>query len=131
MIDHLRPREGVIDRLAATHPFRGLGEPEDIAKAAVFLASEDASWITGIPLVVDGQSSPLMFASLAKILMDYRWLYGQMSAQRCLVCILCRLRELVLLSVPSHLPPSSKAWMYTSYIGSLTPPPMPPISNLK
>ena len=41
-------------RLAAMHPFRGLGEPEDIAKAAVFLASEDASWVSGVALPVDG-----------------------------------------------------------------------------
>ena len=41
-------------QLSAAHPFRGLGEPEDIAKAAVFLASDDASWITGVPLAIDG-----------------------------------------------------------------------------
>ena len=57
MMDHFRERDGAIDRLAAVHPFRGLGDPEDIARAAVFLASEDASWITGVPLPVDGQTS--------------------------------------------------------------------------
>ncbi|HEX8298635.1 MAG TPA: SDR family oxidoreductase, partial [Rubricoccaceae bacterium] len=31
-----------------------LGEPEDIANAALFLASDAASWITGQTLVVDG-----------------------------------------------------------------------------
>jgi NAD(P)-dependent dehydrogenase (short-subunit alcohol dehydrogenase family) len=36
------------------HPFKGLGTPQDIARAAVFLASEDAAWITGIGLPVDG-----------------------------------------------------------------------------
>ena len=41
-------------QLDAAHPFRGMGEPEDIAKAAVFLASDDASWITGVPLAIDG-----------------------------------------------------------------------------
>lgn len=35
-------------------PFGGLGKPEDIAKVAVFLASDDAAWVTGIPLPVDG-----------------------------------------------------------------------------
>lgn len=30
------------------------GQPEDVAAAAVFLASDDASWITGIDLLVDG-----------------------------------------------------------------------------
>ena len=36
------------------HPIGRLGEPEDIAGAAVFLASDDASWITGTSLMVDG-----------------------------------------------------------------------------
>lgn len=40
--------------VAARHPFKGLGTPQDIARAAVFLASEDAAWITGIGLPVDG-----------------------------------------------------------------------------
>jgi NAD(P)-dependent dehydrogenase (short-subunit alcohol dehydrogenase family) len=31
-----------------------LGEPSDIAAAAVFLASDAASWITGTTLVIDG-----------------------------------------------------------------------------
>ena len=40
--------------LQAMHPFKGFGEVDDIARAAVFLASEDASWITGIGFPVDG-----------------------------------------------------------------------------
>jgi NAD(P)-dependent dehydrogenase (short-subunit alcohol dehydrogenase family) len=31
-----------------------VGQPEDIAKAALFLASEEAAWITGVTLPVDG-----------------------------------------------------------------------------
>ncbi len=46
-------------RLEAMHPFKGLGTPEDIARAAVFLASEDASWITGVGLPVDGGFSSM------------------------------------------------------------------------
>jgi NAD(P)-dependent dehydrogenase (short-subunit alcohol dehydrogenase family) len=41
-------------RLDTHHPFRGLGTVEDVAKAAVFLVSEDAGWVTGIGLPVDG-----------------------------------------------------------------------------
>lgn len=40
-------------RVAGT-PLRRLGEPEDIAGAAVFLASKAASWMTGQTLVIDG-----------------------------------------------------------------------------
>jgi NAD(P)-dependent dehydrogenase (short-subunit alcohol dehydrogenase family) len=40
--------------IAKTTPLRRLGEPVDIAGAAVFLASDAASWITGHTLVVDG-----------------------------------------------------------------------------
>lgn len=41
-------------RVLSTFPLGRLGQPEDIAKAALFLASDDAEWITGIWLVVDG-----------------------------------------------------------------------------
>jgi 3-oxoacyl-[acyl-carrier protein] reductase len=40
--------------LAEAHPIRRLGAPDDVARAALFLASEDASWITGIILDVAG-----------------------------------------------------------------------------
>ena len=42
------------DQLAAGLPLGRIGEPMDIAAAAVFLASDDAAWITGIDLTVDG-----------------------------------------------------------------------------
>ena len=41
-------------RVLSTFPLRRLGQPEDIAKAALFLASDDAEWVTGIWLTVDG-----------------------------------------------------------------------------
>ncbi|TVY83716.1 2-(R)-hydroxypropyl-CoM dehydrogenase [Lachnellula suecica] len=40
--------------LVAAHPWGDLGQVEDMARAAVFLVSEDAQWITGHSLVVDG-----------------------------------------------------------------------------
>jgi NAD(P)-dependent dehydrogenase (short-subunit alcohol dehydrogenase family) len=42
---------------AAAYPLKRLGEPEDIGAAVAFLASSDASWITGQVLVVDGGAS--------------------------------------------------------------------------
>ncbi|HSL27023.1 MAG TPA: SDR family oxidoreductase [Acidimicrobiia bacterium] len=41
-------------RAAAGHPLGRLGEPVDVARAIVFLASDAASWITGVVLPVDG-----------------------------------------------------------------------------
>lgn len=47
------PRE-VIEPMIARIPLRRLGQPEDIANAFVFLASEKASYISGVVLSVDG-----------------------------------------------------------------------------
>jgi NAD(P)-dependent dehydrogenase (short-subunit alcohol dehydrogenase family) len=41
-------------RTMESFPLRRLGSPEDIAKAVAFLASDDAAWITGTILNVDG-----------------------------------------------------------------------------
>ena len=44
----------VIARIASTIPMGRMGEPEEVAKAALFLASDDSSFVTGIELFVDG-----------------------------------------------------------------------------
>ena len=49
------PKE-VIDPMIARIPLRRLGQPEDIANAFVFLASDEASYITGVILSVDGMA---------------------------------------------------------------------------
>lgn len=44
----------VFERLVKWYPLGRVGEPEDVAKAAMFLASDDAGWISGTVLRVDG-----------------------------------------------------------------------------
>ncbi|MBI4602308.1 MAG: SDR family oxidoreductase [Planctomycetes bacterium] len=44
----------VVDEAGAKLPWGRLGRPEDIGKAAAFLASDDADYITGASLLVDG-----------------------------------------------------------------------------
>lgn len=46
--------EGNEAEVESTYPMDRLGTPEDIAGAVMFLASADASWITGQTIVVDG-----------------------------------------------------------------------------
>ena len=49
------PKE-VIEPMIARIPLRRLGQPEDIANAFLFLASQEASYITGVVLSVDGMA---------------------------------------------------------------------------
>jgi meso-butanediol dehydrogenase/(S,S)-butanediol dehydrogenase/diacetyl reductase len=44
----------IFERLKRWYPLGRVGEPDDIASAALFLASDEASWITGTVLRVDG-----------------------------------------------------------------------------
>jgi NAD(P)-dependent dehydrogenase (short-subunit alcohol dehydrogenase family) len=52
-VDNLA-NEGRRDWFLERTPLRRFGAPEDIASAALFLASEESSFITGIDLVIDG-----------------------------------------------------------------------------
>lgn len=47
-------RQGLYSQLASTVPMGRVGQPDEIAKAAVFLVSDDASFVTGVELFVDG-----------------------------------------------------------------------------
>ena len=53
MID-AAPERNIEQKLINQIPIRRLAEPIDIANAAVFLASDEASFITGTELIVDG-----------------------------------------------------------------------------
>lgn len=47
-------QQGLLDYLASQVPMGRVGDPEEIASAALFLASDDASFVNGIELFVDG-----------------------------------------------------------------------------
>ena len=49
-----RQSADVIARIVSTIPMGRMGEPDEIAKVALFLASDDSTFITGIELFVDG-----------------------------------------------------------------------------
>lgn len=47
-------QQALLDSFAAQVPMGRVGDPDEVAKAAVFLASSDASFVTGTELFVDG-----------------------------------------------------------------------------
>ena len=54
MTDALTSDPASYAALKARHPMGRLGNPEDIANAALFLASDESAFMTGAPLIVDG-----------------------------------------------------------------------------
>jgi 3-oxoacyl-[acyl-carrier protein] reductase len=52
--DH--PENDVVARMLAGVPLGRFGTPEDVAAAAVYLASDEAAFITGLALPIDGGS---------------------------------------------------------------------------
>jgi NAD(P)-dependent dehydrogenase (short-subunit alcohol dehydrogenase family) len=49
--------EGREEQVAATYPLKRLGVPTDVAGPVAFLLSDDAAWITGQTIVIDGGGS--------------------------------------------------------------------------
>ena len=47
---------GIRDDMVAAHPIRRLGSTDDVAQAALFLAADTASWVSGTTLDVAGGS---------------------------------------------------------------------------
>lgn len=54
-----RERERFVDQVSGAVPLGRIGLPEDVARAALFLLSDEASWITGEVMAVDGGMSLL------------------------------------------------------------------------
>lgn len=50
----LASQPGRLEELATMYPLGRIGQPDDVAAAVAFLASDDASWITGVTLPVEG-----------------------------------------------------------------------------
>ena len=42
------------ERISTMTPWGDWGSVEDVAKCAVFLASDDAAYVTGLPMTIDG-----------------------------------------------------------------------------
>lgn len=54
MTKNLEATKGYVEQMVAATPLQRLGQPEDIANAVLFLASDESSYITGAELVIDG-----------------------------------------------------------------------------
>ncbi len=51
---NLEQREAFLEQVARANPLGRIGRPEEVARAVLFLLSDDASYITGTGLLVDG-----------------------------------------------------------------------------
>jgi meso-butanediol dehydrogenase/(S,S)-butanediol dehydrogenase/diacetyl reductase len=57
LLDEAADREAAVERMIGTHPIGRLGRPEEVASVIAFLASDDASFLTGLSIPVDGGRS--------------------------------------------------------------------------
>jgi len=54
LLEHAPDRDAAIAEFAAEVPLRRMGTPQDVASLAVYLVSDDSSYVTGSELAVDG-----------------------------------------------------------------------------
>jgi len=47
-------RDEFLERMKETHPLGRIGEPEEVAQTIAYLASSNASWVTGEQFYIDG-----------------------------------------------------------------------------
>lgn len=52
-------KKAFVGHVTATTALNRLGQPDEVAKAVVFLVSDDSSYITGIELFVDGGTAQI------------------------------------------------------------------------
>lgn len=64
-------REAMVERVRASIPLGRWGKPEDIAKAVLFLASDQSEWMTGQNLVVAGGLSGVSAAPPKQMVRDW------------------------------------------------------------
>jgi len=58
IMDRLAPDEQALERMASRFPMNHIAHPDDIARAALFLLSDEARWTTGAILPCDGGACP-------------------------------------------------------------------------
>jgi 3-oxoacyl-[acyl-carrier protein] reductase len=64
-------REAMVERVRASIPLGRWGKPEDIAKAVLFLASDQSEWMTGQNLVVAGGLAGVAAAPPKQLIRDW------------------------------------------------------------
>lgn len=57
MTANLKESQELLNQMVAMTPLQRLGQPEDVANAVLYLASDESSFITSIQLVVDSDYS--------------------------------------------------------------------------